>query len=408
MGVGGPPLREAVLTYFGSRKVAGAKGVMRALGPERPTSDQLASTLRDLVVSEDLFQSGGLYGTPGNRHFVVSAFENQKKASGPDLMHRAEVVNRIRDDLEGMAGGRVHIRVNHGRSRIVEREGTLVATHPALFVIELQEKRDRTSRASFQYADVLTGTVELSHSDTRGNLLPWLDRAYSRPSSDTEPSPEWIGIAMVNGVLRLVTVAPDGQAVLLDALDGPSTLLIVDARRLALMAAIDELEWLMNNDAPESAYQKFFEGHPEFLVPDEYARAIPQVTLVREDGKALRPDFMLEPYNQRRFADILELKLPSVPVVVGSPGRERFSAKVHAACAQLKEYRDYFEHEGHRTWFENHNGSLRAFRPAMWLVVGRRGDIDPLAFRRLECEVPMVHLRTYDDLLERAKSRFSL
>ena len=41
---------------------------------------------------------------------------------------------------------------------------------------------------------------------------------------------EWIGVVMVNGNLRLAAVAPGGQAVLLDALEGPSTLLVVDSR----------------------------------------------------------------------------------------------------------------------------------------------------------------------------------
>ena len=48
-------------------------------------------------------------------------------------------------------------------------------THPALFVVEVKEKRDRTARASYQYVDVLTGTVELTHVESGENLLPWLN-----------------------------------------------------------------------------------------------------------------------------------------------------------------------------------------------------------------------------------------
>ena len=33
--------------------------------------------------------------------------------------------------------------------------------HPQLFIMELKRKRGRTSRQSYQYVDVLTGTVEL-------------------------------------------------------------------------------------------------------------------------------------------------------------------------------------------------------------------------------------------------------
>lgn len=220
------------------------------------------------------------------------------------------------------------------------------------------------------------------------------------------PETELLGVALVDGKLRVIAVSADGHAVLLDSIDGPNTLLVLDAQRMALLDAIDELEWLMNENAPESSFQEFFQRHPDFLVPDEYVRAVPQITLVGDDDLTLRPDFMLEPHNQKRFADILELKLPGAPVVVGSPGRERFSAAVHSACAQLRQYREYFEKENHREWFEKHNQPLRAFRPAMWLVIGRRGNVDPLAFRKLECESP-VQLRTYDDIVERAKSRFA-
>lgn len=220
-------------------------------------------------------------------------------------------------------------------------------------------------------------------------------------------SEEWIGVGLVDGRLRLVSVSPDGQAVLLEPLSDPSTLLLLDPRRLALMDAIDELEALMNEGAPESAYQAFFEQHQDFITPDDYVRAIPQITLVRADGPDLRPDFMLEPHNQRQLADVLELKLPTVPLVVGNSGRERFSAAVSAACAQLREYREYFESHMHRRWFEQQHGPLRAFRPSLWLVIGRRGDLDPMAFRRLECDLPAVRIRTYDDLVERAKTRLS-
>jgi len=92
-----------------------------------------------------------------------------------DLVHRAEIVGRIRTDLENLTGRRIRVRANMGRSKIVEREGVLMQTHPQLFVVEVMEKRDRTARASYQYVDVLTGTVELTHAESGENLLPWLN-----------------------------------------------------------------------------------------------------------------------------------------------------------------------------------------------------------------------------------------
>jgi uncharacterized protein Veg len=92
-----------------------------------------------------------------------------------DLARQAEVVGRIRSDLEELTGTRIKVRANMGRSKIVEREGILMQTHPALFVVEVQEKRERTARASYQYVDVLTGTVELTNPESGESLFPWLN-----------------------------------------------------------------------------------------------------------------------------------------------------------------------------------------------------------------------------------------
>ena len=44
-----------------------------------------------------------------------------------DLVRQAEVVGRIRSDLEELTGTRIKVRANMGRSKIVEREGILEA-----------------------------------------------------------------------------------------------------------------------------------------------------------------------------------------------------------------------------------------------------------------------------------------
>jgi uncharacterized protein Veg len=88
---------------------------------------------------------------------------------------QADVVGRIRTDLENMMGDRMRLKANMGRSKIVERVGTLEEIHPALFVVKVDEKRNRTARVSYSYVDVLTGTVELIHPDSQENLLPWLN-----------------------------------------------------------------------------------------------------------------------------------------------------------------------------------------------------------------------------------------
>lgn len=89
-------------------------------------------------------------------------------------MPSANRVDTIRETLEGMKGQRVRVRANMGRSRIVERTGTLVAAHPSLFLVEVEERRGRSARQSYQYVDVLTGTVELFDADSGERLFDFV------------------------------------------------------------------------------------------------------------------------------------------------------------------------------------------------------------------------------------------
>ncbi len=81
-------------------------------------------------------------------------------------------VVEIQETLQARAGSKIHMRANMGRSRIIERDGTLIGAHPSLFVIETIEKRGRTARQSYQYADILTGMVELFDPETGESWFP--------------------------------------------------------------------------------------------------------------------------------------------------------------------------------------------------------------------------------------------
>jgi len=87
---------------------------------------------------------------------------------------QTEIVGRIRDDLRSFVGTRMKLRANIGRCKVIEREGVLEETHPNLFVVKVEEKRNRTRRVSYSYADILTRTVELSDLENGDNLFPWL------------------------------------------------------------------------------------------------------------------------------------------------------------------------------------------------------------------------------------------
>ena len=75
-----------------------------------------------------------------------------------------KTVDSIHDTLADFVGQRLRVKANMGRSKIIESEGTLTQVHPRLFIMEIDRKRGRTARQSYQYVDVLTGTVELSQN----------------------------------------------------------------------------------------------------------------------------------------------------------------------------------------------------------------------------------------------------
>lgn len=164
-------------------------------------------------------------------------------------------------------------------------------------------------------------------------------------------------------------------------------------------AALEEL--INDPNVSEQALQDFFERHPRLLARNDHDRVLPHPVLARDEGGDLIPDFMLEPQND--FADILDLKLPAQPVVVGKANRLRQSAAVSEAMAQVREYRAYFDDPRHREHFERRYGA-RAYRPSVVVVIGRDPTVDPFELRRLWDDLPRhAEVLTYDGLLRRIR-----
>lgn len=90
------------------------------------------------------------------------------------ISKQVEYVNNIHETLVGFTGKRLRVRANMGRSKIIEREGVLTQAHRSLFIVEVDEKRGRKARQSYQYVDVLTGTVELTNPENEEPLFPQL------------------------------------------------------------------------------------------------------------------------------------------------------------------------------------------------------------------------------------------
>ena len=81
-----------------------------------------------------------------------------------NLAKQSTIIASIHDTLNDFVGQRLEVRANMGRSKIMESEGVLTQVHPQLFIMEVDRKRGRKMRQSYQYVDVLTGMVTLSQN----------------------------------------------------------------------------------------------------------------------------------------------------------------------------------------------------------------------------------------------------
>lgn len=108
-----------------------------------------------------------------------------------DLVKQAGIVDSIHDTLDDFVGKRIKVRANMGRSKIVENEGILTQVHPRLFILEVERKRGAKARHSFQYADILTGMVEVSE-----NGEPIFGEFIEEDDPAPEPLPENVRLFM--------------------------------------------------------------------------------------------------------------------------------------------------------------------------------------------------------------------
>jgi hypothetical protein len=172
-----------------------------------------------------------------------------------------------------------------------------------------------------------------------------------------------------------------------------------------LSTELQELERILGDAATrERDIQMYLERHPSIFTALGYAHVYPQIVLTREDGTALRPDFFVERAD-RGWADILDLKVPSMQTVVGGRDRKTLAAAIHELAAQLREYAAYFEDERLSKRIEELYG-IRCYKPRLIGIVGHDPRLDDQRqLRRLMTAYSDLSVLTFDQLLQIAKSR---
>jgi thioredoxin len=230
-------------------------------------------------------------------------------------------------------------------------------------------------------------------------------RPYARPVGEPTSDTEILGIASVEGRLRVVALLQDGSYRFVDQTSKLHGLLYhISADDIALRNAVEEFERMINDpELKEKDFQDFFETYPEFILNEDYKEAHPHVVLHRDEGDLI-PDFFLEPINTDHLCDILDIKTPAARVFTIKKNRPRFSAAVLDGIAQLREYQGYFDDLEARRRVESEYG-LVAYKPRLFLIIGKRGSVDPFAVKRMEQGFSDVSVRTYDDILKRMEAK---
>jgi hypothetical protein len=167
---------------------------------------------------------------------------------------------------------------------------------------------------------------------------------------------------------------------------------------------IEQFSTLLSSRPREIDIQRFLETNPRFLRSLGYQHIYPQVILTRDDGTALRPDFILQPFGEE-WCDILDIKLPSGSMVVGRRDRRTLAAGIHELAAQLREYAAHFDNPKYAKRIEEKYG-FKCYRPKLIGVVGRTPeDTDDKQIRRLLTSYRDIDFISFDRLIHIAKSR---
>ena len=273
-------------------------------------------------------------------------------------------------------------------------------------VESLESEALRSTEVESKDAEALLSLIQ-SSSHNLQLTQTLINGAESRLSDDRSATPDLLIVADRNDRLRVLPSTELGTSdlQLAPGVEISATPRITyRATRGFWLPEAARLEELINDPwIHEQDLQDFFEENPRLLAGTSYDRVVPHPVLARDESGPLIPDFMLEPVNG--FADVLDLKLPGVPLVTGGRDRLHPTAQVTEAIAQVREYRAYFDDPAHVQAVQDRYG-LQAYRPAVAVVIGRDPGPgrNPFELRRIWDELPShVSIMTYDQLLRQVR-----
>jgi hypothetical protein len=181
---------------------------------------------------------------------------------------------------------------------------------------------------------------------------------------------------------------------------------------LGLQHEVEVFEELINRPTlAERDLQLFFEANPHFLSTFGMVRPLAQPRFKHIDGRILIPDFVLQPVVASQRDDnweVLDLKLPQSPLVVGPEGRRRLSAQVYAAIRQLRDYGDFFADQRHVDQVTSTLGHPLQL-PRLAVLIGRLpSGSDLRALSEEQHLASGIRIVTYDEILEQQRAQIDM
>ena len=76
----------------------------------------------------------------------------------------------IKRSLEPHVGSKIMLRANGGRRKTIERTGVLEEIYPSVFIVKLDQEQHTFKRVSYNYADILTESVEVTLCNDDGEV----------------------------------------------------------------------------------------------------------------------------------------------------------------------------------------------------------------------------------------------
>ncbi|MDQ2910284.1 MAG: DUF4263 domain-containing protein [Actinomycetota bacterium] len=243
-----------------------------------------------------------------------------------------------------------------------------------------------------------TGFLILTPKGTESPAAETAEEA-SGPTTDSER----LGLGIFPDGAHLA-MFPIDQGGLVTAPDGATYEVapIFGAAIHAIDRCIDRLDRLIREgSSSEASFQECLEECPELLRIFGHAEAVPRVVLEAQGGR-LVPDFILRPVVEDDLCDILELKVPTMPLLTGKESRPQFTTKLAAAVTQLHDYAEALDDPRVRRRVEEQY-DLRLFQPRLYVIAGRSTSVDRTRLRRAMAGDFRTSIYTWDDVLTMAR-----